>query len=262
MNTPSVQMVAPEHMPALPDDPSRQFGGPGMPENGIPRFEVVPVRKADGSYDYVEYVDIMVAGDPRNMPRHKVTDRLRAKYRPYYDHWKKTQEMAPQGSPLEMWAVITPAQVHELKARNIFTVEQLAGVADSNIHSIPMGQTLRDQAKAWLKDKESADATEGRRRETEALRDGMRMLESQNEALSARLSELMEKMTAAPAVAPAPPPVSVYTPEPVAAAPITGEVGGAAALRTEYEALAGKKPFMGWDEATLREKIAALKQEG
>lgn len=29
-------------------------------------------------------------------------------------------------------------------------------------------------------------------------------------------------------------------------------------LRAEYTRLAGKKPFMGWDNATLREKIAAL----
>lgn len=30
------------------------------------------------------------------------------------------------------------------------------------------------------------------------------------------------------------------------------------ALRAEYEAKAGKKPFMGWDADKLRDKIAAL----
>lgn len=29
------------------------------------------------------------------------------------------------------------------------------------------------------------------------------------------------------------------------------------ALRSEYERVIGKRPFMGWDEATLRDKIAA-----
>jgi hypothetical protein len=32
------------------------------------------------------------------------------------------------------------------------------------------------------------------------------------------------------------------------------------ALRADYEALAGKRPFNGWDEATLREKIASHKE--
>lgn len=32
-----------------------------------------------------------------------------------------------------------------------------------------------------------------------------------------------------------------------------------AALRAEYEAVVGKRPFMGWDAGTLREKIAAAK---
>jgi hypothetical protein len=35
--------------------------------------------------------------------------------------------------------------------------------------------------------------------------------------------------------------------------------GDLAPLRAEYEAVVGKKPFNGWDAATLREKIAAAK---
>lgn len=38
------------------------------------------------------------------------------------------------------------------------------------------------------------------------------------------------------------------------------EGGDLAALRAEYQDLAGKRPFNGWDEATLREKIAELKE--
>lgn len=36
----------------------------------------------------------------------------------------------------------------------------------------------------------------------------------------------------------------------------------AAALRAEYEGIVGKRPFMGWDAAKLREKIAEAKAEG
>ena len=44
-------------------------------------------------------------------------------------------------------------------------------------------------------------------------------------------------------------------PKPVKAEDLT-------ALRAEYEAKVGKRPFMGWDAAKLREKIAAAKSEG
>lgn len=33
-----------------------------------------------------------------------------------------------------------------------------------------------------------------------------------------------------------------------------------AALRAEYTAIAGKRPFPGWDDATLRQKMATLRE--
>lgn len=35
-----------------------------------------------------------------------------------------------------------------------------------------------------------------------------------------------------------------------------------AELRAEYERVIGRRPFMGWDAATLRQKIAAHEAEG
>jgi len=37
----------------------------------------------------------------------------------------------------------------------------------------------------------------------------------------------------------------------------TDDAGDLATLRADYEAKIGRKPFMGWDAKTLREKIAA-----
>lgn len=36
--------------------------------------------------------------------------------------------------------------------------------------------------------------------------------------------------------------------------------GGLAALRAEYQQVVGKRPFAGWDAATLQEKIAAARK--
>src|SRR5690242_20120819 len=110
--------------PAAPP-PQAQFGNNTMrPVNGIPRFEMVAVRQEGGNYVNVEYVDILTPGDPKATPRHKVTDTIREMYRPWYDLWRRGLAMAPAGTPLEMWPVMTPAHVATLKAINIFTVEQ------------------------------------------------------------------------------------------------------------------------------------------
>jgi len=53
---------------------------------------------------------------------------------------------------------------------------------------------------------------------------------------------------------PNPPPIPPNDPNPPTPPP-----DYLAALRAEYEAALGKRPFMGWDAATLREKIAAAK---
>ena len=51
----------------------------------------------------------------------------------------------------------------------------------------------------------------------------------------------------------------VVAPAPAPKAPKNEDL---AALRAEYEAKVGKRPFMGWDADTLREKIASAKSEG
>jgi hypothetical protein len=192
------QMATPaqlNELPPLPDDlpplpaaqpPVPTMGGQ-MPErgDGIPIFEVVPRRNADGSYSNVEMVSILTPGDTKAVPRHKVTDVHKQRYRERYIEWRRFQEAAPVGTPLEMWPVMTPARVMQLKSVNIFTVEQLAEVSDSNLHSIPMGRDARNQARAWLETKKDADDVENKRREKEELMNGLRALEDKLEAMAA-----------------------------------------------------------------------------
>lgn len=51
-------------------------------------------------------------------------------------------------------------------------------------------------------------------------------------------------------------------PAPATLAPTPKPAGDLSALRAAYEKALGKRPFNGWDAATLREKIAAAKAEG
>lgn len=188
----------PVYMPAPPPpQPGQLYGNAQRPMDGIPQFELKAVLTADGSYKNVEYVDILTPGDTKSMPRHKVTDYHRNKYRPWYDAWRRGLEMSPEGSPIEMWPIMTPAMVRELKAKNVFTVEQLAGLADSNLQQIPMGATLKLKAIAWLKEKGTADDIEGRRRKDELVSDNMRLMETQMQSMAAEIARLKAPVTEA-----------------------------------------------------------------
>lgn len=194
-------MVPPLTMPQSTGARGQQFGGTGgRPPNGIPKFEMRAVRMANGEIRNVEYLTILTPGDPKAVPEHKVTDELRDMYRPWYEAWRAGIEATPHGTPLEAWPMMAgqPAQVMHLKSINVFTVEQLAEMADGNLHRIPMGRTLQNQAKAWLENKKDADAIERNRRESEAMRDGMAMLEAQNAALQQQLAELAAKVGTSP----------------------------------------------------------------
>lgn len=186
----SEEMPAPPVHPVAPVQPAAQVASP---ENGIPLFELVARRNTDGSYRNIEMVSILIPGNPKSIPRHKVTDSIRARYRPYYEAWKSGLEMAPVGTPLEMWPPLTPAQVRELKAINVFTVEQLGNISDADLHRIPMGEMLRRQARQWLEEKKNADASAAQVAENQALKDAIGLLEQQNKELDARLTALIDE---------------------------------------------------------------------
>ena len=64
------------------------------------------------------------------------------------------QEQVQTGTPIEQWGPLTKSQAMEFKAMHIHTVEQLAGIADSNLSWLG-ARELRDKAAAWLKQAES-----------------------------------------------------------------------------------------------------------
>lgn len=185
-------------LPPLPEGPeaglaSPQFGStpherPAQQTDGTPQFFHRARKTGDGKYENVEFMKILTPGDNKATPEHKVTDALRQKYAWHYDRWRRGLEVSRDGVPLEMFPTLTPAQVMSLKALNIFTVEDLAAVSDANLHRIPMGITLRQNAATWLKSKQETDVIERQGAALKAAQDGQRMLEQQIRELSERLS--------------------------------------------------------------------------
>lgn len=81
--------------------------------------------------------DYQGPADPRRFPR----------------QWAAFEAQAEQiqdGTPIEQWGPLTKSQAMEFKAMHIHTVEQLAGISDSNLSWLG-ARELRDKAGAWLK---------------------------------------------------------------------------------------------------------------
>lgn len=114
------------------------------------------------------------------------------RYEQQYERWKKGEEMPLHGTPIKGWAVISPAQMTNLIAINILTVEDLAAANEEGRRRIGMGaQELCDKAKAWLSQaKDKGPLT----MENAALKAENSALKTQNEQLEARVKELSERV--------------------------------------------------------------------
>lgn len=150
--------------------------------------------KAQGRpiYKNKEMVRISFAGNNTKIVdravRHEPTNTSPSDTDRFHRQWEafqNQQKQVPDGVPLEHWAALNKAQVMELKALNIHTVEQMANLSD---HHLKMGmRQIRDKASAWL---EEADAgtrvlaqqteIEDLKKEIEAMKNQFRGLKSEN----------------------------------------------------------------------------------
>jgi hypothetical protein len=96
----------------------------------------------------------------------------------YHKHWKafveRQEEVLIEGTPLEEWSGITRSEAEELKFFKIFTVEQLAGMSDTNAQNFRGMNNRRTKAKSFLamSDVESkAEAVSDLQAEVKALKE-------------------------------------------------------------------------------------------
>lgn len=138
-------------------------------------------------YKDVEMVEIFAQGGSHTVLK-KVTDEHREMYSHQYQAWKKGQEVAVEGTPLEMWPnpLMTPSMIQNLKFFQVYSVEQLADLTDSTIQKIGLGGIkLRKDASEYI---ERAHGVEPQmaalKTENTELKDRLSALEKQLEALS------------------------------------------------------------------------------
>jgi len=159
-------------------------------DNCIAIFHMESMRDEDATreagkpvFANVPFVKIIAPGNDK-----EVVDRIvlqRDKERFPKEWYKFTHNEAPEvdGTPIEFWPQLDKAQADTLKANNIFSVENLAGVSDQDISGLGMGMLeLKKKAKTWIE-----------------LQDGsadMNKLAEKNRKLEEQLAALTKKVAA------------------------------------------------------------------
>jgi hypothetical protein len=159
-----------------------------------PLFFVVPVQnqrktEAEGRpvFDEMEQVKILVAGDQYNQVVRPVDDEVKTRFADAYNRWvANKREKHIDGTPLKMWPLLSIGQIAELESLNIFNVEGLANVADSNLTRMYNGREMRTKAQAWLSAAKDGASVAKLATENEQLRADMAELKEQFQALKAR----------------------------------------------------------------------------
>ena len=161
----------------------------------IPKFFIREVERKVESlkagrpifYD-VEWVKIYIPGDASTVVSRKVTDEHRERWPVQYQAFKRGQQQAVTGTPLEEWPVLTRARVAELKAVNILNVETLASLNDDAITRLGMGtRELVHRAQVFIKSAKDA-AVQGK------LIADLERKQQQIDAMQAQIDDLAEKL--------------------------------------------------------------------
>jgi hypothetical protein len=167
-----------------------------------PRFHLAEVQDeaataAQGRpiFRTVERVEILIPGG-LNSPVQNVTDNHRQRWPEAYQRFKQSNEVAIEGTPIDQWAVLSRAQVAELKALNVFTVEQCANLNDNVITRIGMGgNAIRNAAKAYLDDAEHMKMVTHMTRELDLRDSRITELETAIKAQNEVIGQLQASMT-------------------------------------------------------------------
>ena len=171
---------------------------PGRPPGPILRFFIEAVENKFKSaeagrpiYDNVEMISIINPGSKDEFIK-KVDAAAKSRFGPQYEHWRRTQEQPAEGTPLEMVPFLNPAQVKELKALNVPTLEHLANLHDGAIQKIGMGGLeLVRKAKAYMKAAGDNSVVTKLVAENQALKGEIEALKTQIAQVNARYENVL-----------------------------------------------------------------------
>jgi hypothetical protein len=156
-----------------------------MNKGVTPVFTIIPIENGVKSeeqkravYDNTEVVLLYIAGDQFSVHSALVDEAIKRRFPEQYANWKRTNEgRTITGTPLKFWPMATPAFIKELEAINVFSVDDLANIADVHVNNMPDGRMWRDRAAAWLANAADTAATSRFAAENDRLRERLEALE-------------------------------------------------------------------------------------
>jgi hypothetical protein len=140
--------------------------------------------------DNEERVRLFVAGDQYNQVVHPVDHAMRERFPEAYRAFKEKREMHIEGTPLRLWALLTPKEIKEFEAINIFNVEGLAQIPDSSLQKVMGLREWREKAKAWLATAKDGAAAVKYAEENVRLNDEIGELKRQMAELGAQVTAM------------------------------------------------------------------------
>ena len=101
-------------------------------------------------FEDVDWINIRIPGDKTTEVSRKVKEEDKERFAFQWNNYLNREEDKKNGIPLDMLPGITPAQVANLQALKVETVEQLANLHEKGIKNLFEGRDLVKKAKSFL----------------------------------------------------------------------------------------------------------------
>ena len=97
------------------------------------------------------FIRIITPGDQTNLIETIATAEDKRQYAREYERYQRGQTAAQEGTSLTQWPGVNKSQIKEAAYFEIYTLEQLASLSDTNVGRMGMGwMELRNKAKAYM----------------------------------------------------------------------------------------------------------------
>ncbi len=146
-----------------------------------------PASEKAGHPVFMDYphVRIHIPGDQHNIVDTKVSQYYKDRFKDEFNAFMQGKGAGVTGWRLKEWPVVSASQVKTLEYLEIHTVEQLAGLSDTQVQKIGMGgMELRAKAKAAIDAATDGAAAAAQAAENAQLRAEMQALREQFAAIN------------------------------------------------------------------------------
>jgi hypothetical protein len=106
-------------------------------------------------FDEVDMIRVITPGS-RDVLVTKANQHYKDRFPKHWDLYQRKQEQIGDGTPLDQVPFLTVGQIAELKALNVMTLEQLAGLADNVAHRFMGFNDMKRKAQQYLEAAKSA----------------------------------------------------------------------------------------------------------